>query len=224
MSGKQRIILTMATLELTRPTSLPQHIVLDDISWNFYEQTLAEIGNRPIRVTYCDGRMEIMSPLPRHEHAKRLIGRMIEMLSFELGGPILSLSSTTYKREDLAKGLEPDECYYFQSASKLRHVDEVDLKIDPPPDLAIEIDITGRSIPRESIYAALGVPEHWRFDGVALHCLHLKDGKYVKQPRSLAFPFLNPAELLQFITMDSPNDETPILRAFMAWVRKNGWV
>ena len=226
------LFLSNAVLELGfMPTLLPnplayqpQHFVFEDASWAFYEQTLCEIGDRAIRVTYCDGRMEIMSPLPTHEYAKRRLGRMIEMLSFELNMPTVSLSSTTFRREDLAKGLEPDECYYFKNAAKLRADGQLDLTIDPPPDLALEIDITSKSIPKQPIYAALGVPELWRFDGVKLHCLHLINSHYESRDRSLAFPFLNPADLVQFLTMHSPNDELPILRAFMAWVRNNNWL
>lgn len=206
----------------SRPSDL-QRFVYEDVSWQYYLQTLCAIGDRATRVTYDNRRMEIMSPLPEHEGAKRMLGQLIEMLAFELGLPKKSLSSTTFHDEGLAKGLEPDECYFFQNEAKIRFCKRWDAKLYPPPDLAVEIDITSRSIPRQPIYAALGVPELWRFDGEKIQCLHLKSGKYENQDRSIVFPFLNPADLLQFILMMPALDETTILRAFVEWIRKNQW-
>src|SRR5882762_6534259 len=97
-----------------------QHFVLEDASWELYEKLLRDIGNRPIRITYDDGRLEIMSPLPEHERPSNFIGRLIEMLSFELGMPIACLGSTTFRRRDKAKGLEPDQCYYFKNELQMR--------------------------------------------------------------------------------------------------------
>ncbi len=113
-----------------------------------YEKLLKDIGERPIRVTYDDGRMEIMSPLPEHEDVKTLIARMIEMLTFLLDMPVKSLGSTTFRRKDRAKGLEPDECYYFRNEAKMRGRKRLDMKKDPPPELVVEIDIMHRSVPR----------------------------------------------------------------------------
>jgi Uma2 family endonuclease len=201
-----------------------QHLVLDHVSWEFYEKLLREIGNRPIRVTYDQGRIEIMSPLPEHERPKTVIARLIEMLTYELNMPVAGLGSSTFRRKDKAKGLEPDECFYFRDEARMRGRKRLNLKKDPPPELVIEIDITSRSIDREPIYAAFGVPEMWRYDGRRLHCLHLQDGAYRLRKQSLAFPFLEPAQLQQFIDMMPERGETAAIKAFVAWVRKNGWV
>jgi hypothetical protein len=99
----------------------------------------------------------------------------------------------------------------------------LDLRKDPPPELVVEIDVTSRSVPREPIYDALGVPEIWRFDGIRLRCLHLNGEKYALRKMSMAFPFLEPAKLQRFIERLGHDDETSIIRGFMAWVRKNGW-
>ena len=200
-----------------------QHFVLEDASWEFYEDLLKEIGDRPIRVTYDEGRLEIMSPLPEHEQGKKIIGRMIEMLSFELNMPVVSLGSTTFRRKDKAKGLEPDECYYFRDEQKMRGIKRLDLKKDPPPELVIEIDITHRSVPREPIYAALGVPEIWRYDELRLECLHLVGAEYQVRKNSMVFPFLEPAQLRQFIDRLASEGETKVLKAFVAWIGTNGW-
>jgi len=199
-----------------------EHIVLEDMSWDFYERLLQEIGDRAIRVTYDDGRMEIMSPLPEHERPKKLIGRMIEMLSLELNRPMVSLGSTTFRRRDKAKGLEPDECYYFRDEAKMRGRKRLNRR-DPPPELVVEIDISSRSVPREPIYAALGVPEIWRFDGLKIECLHLVSGEYRQRKRSLVFPFLEPTRLQRFIDELMEKDDTTIIREFVIWVRKQGW-
>ncbi|HZK82813.1 MAG TPA: Uma2 family endonuclease [Humisphaera sp.] len=215
------------TRTLARPPAvsldLAQHFVLEDATWELYEKLLQDIGDRPIRVTYDDGRMEIMSPLAEHEDVKKLIGRMIEMLTFLLDMPVKSLGSTTFRRKDRAKGLEPDECYYFRDEAKMRGRKRLDMRKDPPPELVVEVDVTHRSVPRLPIYAALGVAEIWRFDGLRLICLHLKGKEYAVRKMSLAFPFLEPALLQTFIDQLADRGETQIVKAFVAWVRKNGW-
>jgi Uma2 family endonuclease len=207
------------------PTSLDdvQHLVLESASWDLYEHLLKEIGNRPIRMTYDDGRLEIMSPLPEHEDPKRMIGRMIEMLTWELNMPVKSLGSTTFRRKDKAKGVDPDECYYFRDEKKMRGRKRLDMRKDPPPELVVEIDITSRSIECEPICAALGVPEVWRYDGRKLQCLHLKDESYVIRKHSLVFPFLEPALLQKFIRRAWVQGETQAIRELIQWVRDNGW-
>jgi Uma2 family endonuclease len=200
-----------------------QHIVLDDVSWELYEKLLREVGDRAIRMTYDEGRLEIMSPIAEHEDPKKVIARMIEMLTLELNMPMKSLGSTTFRRKDKAKGLEPDECYYFREEKKMRGRKRLDLRRDPPPELVVEIDITSRSIDREPIYAALGVPEIWRYDGRKLQCLQLHDGDYAARKHSLAFPFLHPGDLEQFLRLLPDRGETAIMKAFVAWVRGNGW-
>jgi Uma2 family endonuclease len=120
----------------------------------------------------------------------------------------------------LKKGLEPDECYYVQHAADVEGKDELDLKKDPPPDLAIEIDITHRSIPRLPIYAALGVPEVWRFDGLKLTVLILgDDGKYRPATSSLAFPFLPMETFSSFLLRLASEPQIAVLREFRDWVK-----
>lgn len=200
-----------------------QHLYLDGVSWELYEHLLKEVGDRPLRLTYDNGELEIMSPLPEHEQPKRLFGRMVEMLTFELAIPMVSFGLTTFRRKDKTKGLEPDECYYVRNEMAMRGKKRWQPKTDPPPDLVIEIDVTSRSVRREPIYAALGVPEIWRYDGKRTECLELHQGAYRPREHSLVFPFLRPAELTKFIDMLPKHDETTIMRKFVAWVRKQGW-
>jgi Uma2 family endonuclease len=144
---------------------------------------------------------------------------MVEMLTFELDIPRFSLGSTTYFENTLEKGLEPDECYYIANEALVRGKNRIDLTIDPPPDLAIEIDISYRAIKRESIYAAMKVPEVWRYDGKQIDCLVLNEsGTYDIVPHSKAFPFLPVPELKRFMDMVPQVGENTMLRAFRDWV------
>jgi len=167
------------------------HVVLYNIGWSTYEAILADNGNPGTRLTYDRGTLEIMSPSEEHERCKKLLGRMIEAMTEELAIPIRSAGSTTWKSRIREQGLEPDECYYVASESRVRGRKEVDLTVDPPPDLAVEVEITSRWVDKMPIYAALGVGEVWRYDGKALRVEQLQaDGTYARQPRSPSFPFL----------------------------------
>lgn len=170
-------------------------VLLEDVSWETYEQMLEDVGGGRLRLTFDEGRLEIVSPSNPHEHIKKVIARITEAYADEMGIPIEGLGSTTWKSKRLQKGLEPDECYYVQHFADVvgeAGTRELDLSKDPPPDLAIEIDIAHRSIPRQPLYAALKVAEIWRWDGKRVVPLHrTRGGKYAVAPRSLAFPGLD---------------------------------
>jgi len=167
--------------------------------------------------------LEIMAPLPEHEVAKKFIARMIETLALLTKPQMASLGSTTFKRRDKQKGLEPDECYFFEAEAKMRGIKRWNPKTHPPPELVLEIDIFSRSIAREPIYAALGVPEIWRYDGESFTCLHLAANGYTARKNSKVFPFLEVAQLRRFIDRVPTSGEIATMREFIAWVKKNGW-
>ncbi len=217
--------MTIAIAESPLELTSRAQIELDHASWELYELLLRDMGEQNLRITYDRGRMVIMSPLPKHEVEKKLIGRMIEILSLELNIPIMSCGSTTFKREDLERGLEPDECYYIQHEPQMRNKDVIDLQQDPPPDLVVEVDITHHPIDRAAIYAALGVPEIWQFDGRGLQTLHLgKDGLYQLSTKSLAFAFLQPSQLERFLTLRrSHSARLQMMLAFRDWIREQNW-
>ena len=216
-----------STADIPTLDDLPQHVLLQGISWEVYEALLREVGDQNLRLTYDSGELEIMSPLPEHEDWKKAIGGLVEILTLELNIPMRRLGSTTFRQKTLQKGLEPDECYYVANEAAVRGKRRFDLRRDPPPDLVVEIDITHRAIDREKIYAAMGVPEIWRFDGRRLACLHLepratggkgKPWAYREADKSLAFPFLRPADLMKFLKK-LPNAElTSLMRSFRDWV------
>lgn len=204
--------------------SAEQRILLNEVSWDYYQRTLAELAasGSNVRVTYDRGRMELMSPSPIHERVKSVIGRMIEIYALENEIPHVPFGSMTCRREDLDRGLEPDECYYVQHMPD--NPDEIDLSRDPPPDLAVEVDISRGSMPRQPIYAALGVPELWRFDGNRLHVLQRQaNGQYHEVDRSPAFPDLPMDEFSRFldrILSAAPAEQHKAVRAFQEWVRQ----
>jgi Uma2 family endonuclease len=211
----------MATALSERLQGATQRFVLHDIDWEGYQSLLKILGDQPVRVTYDRGTLELMTPLPIHERYKSLFGRLIETLTEELDMDLYSFGSTTLGREVIGRGLEPDECFYISSARKIRDPKNIDLELDPPPDLAIEIDITSNSGRRLGIYAALNIPEVWQFDGELLTVLRLQDdGSYRANDRSEELPFLPMAEIAAFVREYQIGTDTQWAKAFRRWVRE----
>jgi Uma2 family endonuclease len=162
-----------------------------------------------------------MSPLLRHERRKSLLGQFVRILAHELHIPVMPTGSTTWSREDLDKGLEADESFYLGDLERIADPDNVDLAIDPPPDLAIEIEITHSALDRIGIYGALRVPELWRFNGKTLRVLlRQEDRSYDDSPASAAFPDVPMDEIARFATKEGIRDENAYIDEFSAWVRE----
>jgi Uma2 family endonuclease len=197
----------------------PEQIVhLSGISWQTYETLLAEIGDRQIRLTYNRGNLEIMVPSPEHERFKTIMGRFVETLAEELDVRIEPLGSTTFKRPELS-GAEPDECFYIQNLSAVKGKKRIDLNQDPPPDLVVEIDITSRSENSLQVYADLGVPEVWIYNGSRLRINRFENGEYVEGEISLAFPSLPILEIVRFLEQAETMDYLELVKAFRNWVK-----
>jgi len=195
--------------------------ILKGIRWQTYQALIHDTEQQPgKRFTFFHGTLEIMIPLPIHEIYKKLIDRLIVVTIEELNLEIRSLGSTTLSREDLAQGLEPDECYYIQNEVAIRGKTDINLNSDPPPDLAIEIDITSSSLNRLSIYAALGVPEIWRYDGKNLTIYQLNQGEYQTQENSQVLPILNRTDILSFLAQYQNLGETGLMRTFRQWLKQ----
>jgi len=155
------------------------NVVLKNISWQEFEDILIEMGDsRSSRIAYDRGTLEIIMPLQEHEYFKDIISDLIKDLAEELDRDYECLGSTTWKRKDLLAGVEPDNCFYIQNEPLIRGNLNINLSQDPPPDLALEIDMTSKSLNRQVIYARLGVPEIWRYDEGVLTIYHLQDGEY----------------------------------------------
>jgi Uma2 family endonuclease len=199
-------------------------ILLNNVSWETYERLLAEIENPGTRLTFDSGTLEIMSPISqRHERLKSLLSCLIDVLTVELEIPRRTLGSTTWKRRDLEKGIEADQCYYLTTEPIIRKKKEIDLSIDPPPDLAIEIENTVSAIDKLIIYALLRVTEVWRFDGEVLQILALQDNReYVSQDHSRFFPKAATDMMVQFIEgPGADEEETAWIKRFRQRVRDN---
>jgi len=196
-------------------------VVLHNITWEQFENLLKDLGDkRAARLAYYEGNLEIMTPLPEHEYYKEVIGDAIKNIAEELELNYESYGSTTWKRERRKAGLEPDNCFYFQNEAAIRGRLDFDLNQDPPPDLALEIDITNKSLNRFPIYARLGVPELWCYDNGELKIYHLQDGEYLEAQRSLVFPNLPIQELPQLIEEHRNAGRLAVRRAVREWVRK----
>jgi Uma2 family endonuclease len=198
-----------------------QRVLLREVSWEEFEAILRELGDRRCeRVAYCDGLLEIMTPLPEHEYFKETIGDAIKDMAETLDLNYESYGSTTWRKQAKQAGLEPDNCFYFQNEVKIRGKLQFDLTQDPPPDLALEIDVTSQSLERFPIYARLGVPELWCYDSGRLRIYHLQNGQYVEMERSNIFPQLEIAALPRLIEANRSEGRLALRRAVRAWVRE----
>lgn len=200
----------------------PDRVILQNISWQSYQSLMRDFEAEPaLRLTYDRGTLEIRMPLDPHETFKKLLGRLIEAATEELDLEIRSLGSRTCDREDLARGLEPDQCYYIQNEARVRGIAQIDLTQCPPPDLAVEVDITSSSLNRFSIYADLKVPEIWRYDGRSLTIYLLQASEYQECDRSAALPILTAEDVMRFITLYPGDGENNVIKQFRQWVRSS---
>jgi Uma2 family endonuclease len=197
-----------------------QQLLLPNITWETYETLLDEIGATHYRLTYDDGDLEIRTLSFGHENVSRWIGRLIFFLALELDMALCSGGSTTLKQGLRKKGLEPDDCFWIKHESAMRGKQEWDALVDPPPDLSVEVDITRSSLDRQGIYAALRVPEIWRYDGHTLKVLVLgANGKYRARSKSPAFPTLPLDDFAQFVGKLGKADEVYLIKEFCEWLR-----
>lgn len=197
-------------------------LVRTNVSWDEYIRVSDEIGERPgVRVTYDQGRMEIMTLSPEHEGPSRLFTHLISVLVEETGLDYISLGSTTLRLKTISAGLEADDCYYIGDFSAVAGIKRMDLTVSPPPDLAIEVDISHGSRSKFHIYAALGVKELWLFDGKVLEFYRLSENDYVAIQTSDLFPFLPPNVVPAFLSQGLNQGIVAMRRAFRDWVQIN---
>jgi Uma2 family endonuclease len=211
----------MVTLQLRQLVVHPgQRIQLQEVNWNEFEAILSELGDkRACRIAYSDGVLEIRMPLPEHEKAKVLIGDMVKILLEELDLDNECFGSSTFKRQDMAKGIEPDDCFYIENFARMIGKNRVDLTLDPPPDLAIEVDITSKT--GLDAYQALGVPELWRLEAGKLQISLLQAGQYQSvnfSPHFRNIPIID--GMAQFLDRSQTEGRSQTLKAFRQWVRE----
>jgi Uma2 family endonuclease len=213
----------MATVEKIPAGHFPAEgrTVLRGVPWRTYADLRKLPENYRLHMTYDRGTLEITSPSPKHEGAASIIARLIAVWTEELNIPIRSLGEMTCSREDIDRGFEPDKCYYVQNEPRMWDKMDIDLSIDPPPDLAIEVEISRSSVNKMEIYAAFGVPELWRLDRRRLRVYELVEGEYQPRKSSLCFPQLPMAQLQRVVGRVGKVRETELIRSFRTWVRKN---
>ena len=193
-------MVTTTSTPVEQQTTPENRVILKGVSWSTFKALLADVGqDRAWRISYDGGLLEIRMPHLEHEVRKGLIESFIEATADELEIEVMKAGSLTLEREDLTRAVEPDTCFYIQNEASLRGKRDINLPEDLPPDLAIESDYTNSSVNKDSIYAAIGVPELWRYRRESLQVYQLVEGKYEKCDRSLAFPFLPVAEIPGFI-------------------------
>lgn len=162
-------------------------MTIQRVSWPEFESILADLGEkRTARIAYSNNTLTIMVPLPEHEKPKDLISDLVKILLKRTHRRYEPFGSTTFKRENTA-GVEPDACFYIKNYQAMigRRRLQPD---DPPPDLAIEIDVTSKTI--LDAYEAIAVPELWIYDRGKLTIYLLRDGHYIQSDTSPTFPDL----------------------------------
>jgi Uma2 family endonuclease len=198
-------------------------VVLHCVPWEMYTELLKVFAEkRGVKLTYDRGDLEIMAPSMGHEDDGYHLGLFVDILTEEFGMPIRRGGSVTIKRKRLKKGIEADRCFWIANAAKLAGVRQLDLRVHPPPDLAIEVDVTSSSLDRFGIYAKLDVTELWRLDGDELRFHQLgANKKYAEVPTSPTFAGIAPADLMGFIRQARvAADQTVASKAFRAWARQ----
>jgi Uma2 family endonuclease len=198
---------------------MDEKVLLRDITWETFQSLIIELESQPNhRLTYDNGLLEIWR-LSIHTRYPKLLARLVAVVTMELEIEMCSLGSCTWSRKDLLKGVEADECYYIQHEAMIRGKMAIDLTIDPPPDLAIEVDVTSLSLPRLPIYGALGVPEVWRVYEGNVQILVLQDGEYERVDRSLSLPLMTTTILQDFLDQAPLMGETSWAKMVQQWVR-----
>src|SRR5438477_6623729 len=141
-------------------------VIISNVSWETYESLLKDLENQSSpRLAYDQGVLEIMRPHFEHDAAKEILADIVKMTLEEMDLDFVAAGSTTFKREALKRGFEPDASFYIKEPQRIRGKKRLDMEIDPPPDLLIEIDVTTDSMDKFPLYASLRVPEVWRYEG-----------------------------------------------------------
>jgi Uma2 family endonuclease len=203
------------------PNAAEQRLTLNNVSWETYEKILDAFGeHRTARMTYDEGTLEFMVPLEAHENPSDVIGAFIRTLVVESGSNLKSMASTTLRRKSLQRGAEPDKCYYIQNEPLVRGR-EVDLEKDPPPDLVVEVDITHTDIDKNTLYAQLGIPELWRFNGQVLTLFQLQGNQYTQVLVSPTFPWADKMLFYTFLKDCKLIGEAQAQRQLAYWIQSH---
>ncbi|MCW9681751.1 MAG: Uma2 family endonuclease [Dolichospermum sp.] len=203
-------------------TAIPgeTRVLLENITWQTFKTMLAEMGSeRANKISYRQGNIEVMTPLKPHESSNRLIEVFVGVLCEELGLEVNRVGSLTLTRDDLEYGAEPDSSYYIQNELLVREKENIDLAFDPPPDLVLEVEYSRPKIDKFKLYAAMGIPEFWRYNGTTLRVYILANGQYSETQTSPTFAVIPIKEIPRFIEESKKIGQIAVTRAFRTWVK-----
>ena len=214
-------------MSIVEPIQSDQRFFLQGVSWQTYLELRDSSENLHIRMTYNQGILEMMAPSKRHEHFGYFLGRLIDIWTEEMNINVQSCRTMTFKREDLLRGLDPDNYYYITHELAIRNKNEIDFTVDPPPDLVIEIDLGGGALDKLESYAAFRVPEVWRYDGDNLFIYTLgselmeekSENRYIVSPASQCLPGFPIREIEAIMQKLGSTSDTELVRSFRRSVR-----
>lgn len=195
--------------------------IFHNVTWDEYEELLEQVGEtrHGLRISYNDGTLKVVSLSPEHEKYVSFINSLVVHIRLRFRMNILFFGSATMRKKKKSKGNEPDACFYVQTAAVLGNRIKLDFTVDPPPDVVVEVDIHHDSTGNDPIYAALGVPEIWRYDGWKATILHLQEDGYVEAETSDALPMITSAILTEYLTRLQEDGEFAAIIAFDEWLR-----
>ncbi len=204
----------------------PPRVVADDrvvlrcVSWETYERLLADDEERRVpRMTYDQGMLELVTPSMPHDEDAETIRRIVDIVAANLGIPIRSVGSTTFRRKDLERGFEPDASFYIQNEERIRGQRVVDLTIDPPPDLVLEMEMSHSALDKLPLFASMGIPEVWRYDGQRVTIFIFEQDRYRESSNSLALPVLTSDILTRFLAESRTALSPDWFQAVSDWAR-----
>jgi Uma2 family endonuclease len=170
-------------------------------------------------MTYDQGVLELVTPSTPHEEDALVFAHLVFIVAANLGIPIRSVGSTTFRRQDLERGFEPDASFYVQNEKRIRGQRDVDLTVDPPPDVVLEMEMSRSALDKLPLFASMGIPEVWRCDGQRVTILILEQDRYRESATSLAFPVLSSDILARFLAESRTALSPDWFQAVSDWAR-----
>jgi Uma2 family endonuclease len=202
----------------TVATPITHRMILCGISWHTYQQLAADLGEQPVRLAYDQGTLELMTPSFEHERLNRLLADIIQAIAFGKEIPIEHAGSTDFHREDVERGFQPDSCFYLgDNVRVIEGKKRLDVSIDPPPDLVVEVDVTNRSLNKLPLYATIGVPEVWRFESEHVILYRRSGETYQEVYTSVVLEGVTADDVLRFVQLAYEMPRKALFFHIMQW-------
>ncbi len=214
-SVSQMTLQEMVTMQVN------QKLILQGVSWNFYEQLLKDFeSSNALHFAFDNGILEVEVPQFEHESANRVLQTLVTTICIEKEIDFVNAGSTTFRKRVKAKGVEPDTAFYIQNEAEIRGKSNIDLQTEPAPDLVIEVDVTSPSLNKMPIYASLGVPEVWLYKGEKVEFYKLAGEKYFKTQNSIALPILSSEKATEFLEKGLTQSSTKWNKEVRNWANE----